>query len=723
MRRMLPGLLLVCSLLPASHATADTQTYTDGDVYATVGPGQIVLGNSLVERIWDRTYPLGVRTASIRDKRTGLATHGFGAELEVNGLGVSAPVSDVSVRTLPRGGLHLEMTWFQITPPAIVIRTVEAYPGVAGFAVSSTLYPLAPAPVATYALDQLDSVGIARLHAFRAGADWRGPDDWRPQFALGDAHTGDWRQTTEGFVGSGAGQWLSAEASGGARLFLVAERNDYASNRMFWGPWMSAYVDYTRDLVYTGPFEEDVHAENPTPLPTGRARVLTGPTDLGRVFTGFGTDADDEAWQFFSYLTKHRLTPYKKALTFNTNNVDEGRISTGAKDDVDFTRFMSLAQAAEDMGVETFIFDDGWQAASGDWCPDSADCPEPRAPKYPPRFPDDHFGAVRQELGGIDLGLWMTPMAFHPRSHAFQDHPEWGCAPVGHATAAYVLADPDSGSNEAGIGLWGPLAIPHVESRIRRAITDYGARYFKFDFLVWVDCAGNDFYAYHDAFVAMLDRLQADHPEVTFEIDETNDYRLFPFESVARGPSWFQNGGPETKELLHNVWDLSPYVPAFSLGQGVLNSRDHAQRTIDYMMAVALTSHITFWSEIDELTAAQRAQVRRWTDFYKANRDELTSIVYPLLDDPRGGGWAALQPWDPEAGRGFLLAYRQGDAAATKTIPFRAVPAGRHFQLTRIDPATGAATDLGVTTSADLTGGITVDADPYGYEIVHIVPA
>ncbi len=70
----------------------------------------------------------------------------------------------------------------------------------------------------------------------------------------------------------------------------------------------------------------------------------------------------------------------------------------------------------------------------------------------------------------------------------------------------------------------------------------------------------------HDAFVAMIDRLRADHPGVTFQIDETNDYRLFPFESVSRGPTWFQNGGPSVTQLLHNLWNLSPYVPTFAIG-------------------------------------------------------------------------------------------------------------------------------------------------------------
>lgn len=128
-------------------------------------------------------------------------------------------------------------------------------------------------------------------------------------------------------------------------------------------------------------------------------------------------------------------------------------------------------------------------------------------------------------------------MEFHPSSDAFRRSPGWACHPVGDGTAAVNLAQPNSSSNEAGIGVWNPMAlgthpdtgsltrlIDYIQQRIERAIDVYGARYFKFDFLVWIDCLGidqADMYQYHDAFVAMVDRLQALHPEVTFQIDET----------------------------------------------------------------------------------------------------------------------------------------------------------------------------------------------------------
>src|ERR687884_227171 len=129
----------------------------------------------------------------------------------------------------------------------------------------------------------------------------------------------------------------------------------------------------------------------------------------------------------------------------------------------------------------------------------------------------------------------------------------------------------------------------------------------------WLDCAGQgDVYDYHDAFVAMLDRLERDYPNVTFQIDETNDYRLFPFESVVRGPSWFQNGTPSPDRLLHNLWNLSPFVPGFSLGQHMLGGRAYRDYPVATLLAAALPSHITYFSDLRDLPDAVIAAARPW---------------------------------------------------------------------------------------------------------------
>jgi hypothetical protein len=699
----------LAALLGAAPARA--QTFHDGDVYARVTPGEVVLGNELAERAWSRD---GLRTKRLVDKRApgrtwSVGSRDFTLSLPAGEVGSEAfTVESVEVRRLSRGGLRVSMHLALAGGALGATRIAEAYPGVAGFRTQTILESAAPLALRGATLDEAVSEGAPTIHAFRAGADWRQPGYRGPDLSVGDAHGGTWRDSHSAGAGSdlgGPAQWLSLAADG-RTLFLVMERNDFPSSRAeYLGGVARLRVDYARDVVILGPFEEMAHVENPSGGP-GRERTLRpgDPFPLEAAFTGFGSHDGDEAWQFHRYLTDHRVRPYRKDVTFNSNGTDDDKISTGAKDDTDFKTVQRIAPIARRLGIETFILDDGWQARSGDWQPDSPEYPEPRS-RFGPRFPDSEFRAVRQAIAPMHLGLWMSPMHFHPSSETYREHPEWICQPAGSALLAYNTAQPEDGSNEAGIVEWGPSAIPHVESRIRDAIENWDVDYFKFDFLAWLDCVGQgDVYDMHDAFLSMIDRLRRDFPRVTFQIDETNDYRLFPFESVARGPAWFQNGTPEPERLLHNLWNLSPFVPPFYVGQHFLGGRHWHEHPVDTLMAVALPSHLTFFSDLRDLPDSVIRAAAPWVSFYKRHRDLLAQLTYPLLRDPIAKDWTALQPWDPDAGRGALLAFRQDSKRDAEMIALRNVPPGRRFDLFRGPSSRYERT----VTSAKLTAGLRI---------------
>ena len=714
------------ALVFAAPAAADTVVSAHG-VTARIAATTVTLENALAKRSWSRAP---FRTTALADLRGGGRAWSTAApdfRLQLAGLDVLtsadfrvAGASAAPTKNGVRVTLELVPTLTGSAPLGLAVtRTAEAYAGVAGFRTQTTLKPALGLVLGGATLEEAATVGAApTLHAFRAGADWREPEWTGPPITVGDPHAGTWRETRTGPSGAalaGPAQWLSL-ASGSRSLFMVMERNDLPSSRAAYdGRAASLRVEHARDIVVIGPFEENAHVENPTELNAGRVRVIPpgGRLALAPVFTGFGLGDGDEAWQFHRYLVEHRLAPYRREATFNSNGTDADVISTGAKDDMDFATVQAVAPKARRLGIETFILDDGWQAISGDWYPDSPQHPEPRwdgtpTSKFRPRFPDDKFTAVREAIAPMKLGLWMSPMHFNPRSATYAAHPEWACAPVGHALALYNAADPHNGSNEAGIGAWGPAAIPHIERRIRTAITEWGVEYFKFDFLAWLDCVGQgDLYDMHDRFVAMIDRLQAAYPHVTFQIDETNDYRLFPFESVARAPSWFQNGSPDVPRLLHNIWNLSPYVPAFSLGQHVLGGNAWQRHPVGTLMAAALPSHITVFSDLRQLPDAVVDEAAPWLSWYRANRGLLDGVTYPLLADPLGSGWTALQVWDPSAAEGVLLAFRQDADTATQRIALRNVPAGRTFELRR---APGGAV-IRTASSQDLIDGIDVTID------------
>ena len=56
-------------------------------------------------------------------------------------------------------------------------------------------------------------------------------------------------------------------------------------------------------------------------------------------------------------------------------------------------------------------------------------------------------------------------------------------------------------------------------------------------------------------------------------------------------------------------------------------------------------------------------------------------MIYPLLADPLDKGWTALQSWDPDQGRGALLAFRQDSPDETRRIALENVAAGASFDL------------------------------------------
>ena len=206
--------------------------------------------------------------------------------------------------------------------------------------------------------------------------------------------------------------------------------------------------------------------------------------------------------------------------------------------------------------------------------------------------------------------------------------------------------------------------------------------------------------------MAMLDRLQRDHPGVTFQIDETNDYRLFPFESVSRAPSWFQNGSPAPDHLLHNLWNLSPVRarllarPARARGRaleapprrdpdggGAAQPHHLLQRPAQAARGGASTRRPPGCASTAlTATCSPRCSTRCWRTRSRSAGPHSSRGI-------------------PDAGRGALLAFRQDAEDPERRIPLRERPAGAalrphrgpdrrlrgHGQLGGADPGPGRA--------------------------------
>jgi len=299
----------------------------------------------------------------------------------------------------------------------------------------------------------------------------------------------------------------------------------------------------------------------------------------------------------------------------------------------------------------------------------------------------------------------MSIANFNSASRTYAAHPDWACAPTGDATAQV----PD----DAGLGVWdmtNPDLRAYLGGVIDRLVTAYDVREFKFDFQAWVDCGSSDYNDYEDAFVAFVRAQQARHPRVTFELDETNDQRAWPFESAALGPSWFDNGhlhgSGKAAKLLHDAWSAAPWVPVSGIGtgsfDGTLADGCAGPCTAGFLAPLMLLGHVTFWTDTTRLPAADTTETGWWTRWYAAHRDDLSGVVYentPDVDPLAGTGVTVLQPW--QDGSGELFAFRQAGGADTTVVPVHGVrPQARY---TIADVHTGEA--LGTYSGLQLARG------------------
>jgi melibiase-like protein len=686
-------LLAVCCLLLLAPASASASSARVGSVRATAEDGVASLANGRIARAWKTDG--GVVTTSLRSgKHEWSNGNSPDFALDLNGAPTSSVsgwwLRDVTARrepadpARPARALGAQLVFeYGLDPLGLVTltRTYTLRPGAAVIGVTSELRNGSPAPlrIAKYSLDELTSPAKATATAltYHGGSDWR--DDYRVATTHKDAFD-DEGEVVRFDDGSGAGWFFVSERRSGSMTRVGRD----ASGRSFAG------VDHPRDLLDAGPLLTDPpnynRVDNPAyPVPA-RARTVPplGSLRLGRSYVGVYSGGEQGAGAVFATeFARNEMPRFARSVGINTFHP-----WSHSADLSDNPKLRAQVDIAKELGLETFMIDDQWQGGpggeSGDWQWD-ADAGDGDVARFPDKDGNGQPDFVEYvHAQGLKLGLWMSPVEFHTNSQTYKAHPDWACAPTGHLTAQV----PD----DAGLGVWdatNPAFQDYLAGVVDRLIANYDVREFKFDFMAWVDCGAHDYLDYEEAFVQLVRRMQRAHPDVTFELDETNDQRAWPFESAALGPSWFDNahtheGSTKQSKLLHDIWTAAPWLPPSSIGFGTFDDTLGGDYTVDYLFPMSMLSHITFWTDLRNLTPEQRADTAWWIDWYKAHRAALDGLVYENLDrDPLDGkGWAAFQPWTGK--HGYLFAFRQSDGPEMQTIKLHGTSAKRSYTVTNV---------------------------------------
>jgi hypothetical protein len=699
---------------PFRRARDASAIAASADAVASISGRSASLATSRIRRTWLLPSPgaPGVVTSGLLDpvtNRQWSAPASNDVTLSLGGVTLTSAtlaLTSVTASTIPGdpripgapAGARLAFRYAPLVgaPGLEVRRDFTAYPGSAVIEVDTSLVNATPAPIRVSAasLDEVTSPARVTAEVER----YVGGSDWRSDFRAASSPPAPF---------DAEGEVLRLDSGGGEGWFSVSERRGGDMSRAGDGAGGRAWVgvDYQRDLFDWGPLMSSPPDYNRLPNPTypagGRQRTVQplGSLKLGRAYTGvYHGGAQEAARAFVESFTRHDMPDYPRTIALNSFH--PWNHGPGLND----AQMRVEAAAGKPLGLESLMLDDQWQGqSSGDW--------DFLASRFPDSVHDGTPDFVRYLRGtGIAFGLWMSPVEFNNSSAVATAHPDWVCTPTGQVTRFI--------QDDAGLGVWdvtNPAFRAYLATVIDRAVTRWGVREFKFDFQAWVDCGVHDYFDYEDAFVAMVRGFEVAHPGVTFELDETNDQRAWPFESAAIGPSWFDNGHTGgggfppglsyvAKEL-HDLWSAAPWLPPSSIGFGVYDGYLKKPYTAAYIMPMALLSHFTFWTDLTRIPTAERAETRWWTAWWESTRDRVPRFVYEDTGaDPQDGrSTLALQPWAGDGG--YLFAFRQAGGLPVESIPLQGVDPAHAYTLTDVrsgevlGPFSGAALRAGLRLS------------------------
>ena len=408
---------------------------------------------------------------------------------------------------------------------------------------------------------------------------------------------------------SGSGEWLSL-ADGERSAFMVMERNDLPSSRVGYdGRAGSAVVDFSRDILSLGPFEEQAHVENPgrRPRPRAHGAARASRSRCPRSSPASAGSDGDEPWQFHRYLDRAPAAAVRARRHVQLErrrrepHLDRRQGRHGPRDGRRRSRRSRGGWASRRSSSTT-----AGRRAPATGSPTRREYPEPRwdgSPdsKFRPRFPDSRVPRRARRDRADEARAVDEPHVLQPVVRDLRAASRVGLPPARRRARRLRTRPTRTAARTRPGSARGGRRRCRTSSAAsaRRSRTGASATSSSTSSCGSTASGARTACATCTSSTTRSSRCSTGcgptTPEVTFQIDETNDYRLFPFESVARGPTWFQNGGPSVDRMLHNLWNLSPYVPTFALGQNALANEDFARYPVDTLMAAALLSHITFF--------------------------------------------------------------------------------------------------------------------------------
>lgn len=307
--------------------------------------------------------------------------------------------------------------------------------------------------------------------------------------------------------------------------------------------------------------------------------------------------------------------------------------------DFDAPTILEIAERAVELGVETFVLDDGWFGARdddlrglGDWVVNTTKL-------------EGGLGALIDGVRalGLDFGLWFEPESINPDSELYRAHPEWAIHQPSRT--------PSEGRHQYLLDLTRSDVRDHLVTTVGGFLDEYPISFVKWDMNRLISDAAPD--GFHHRYILglydVLGRIFGPRPEVLLENCSSGGNR-FDLGVLSFGPQIWTSDCTDPVERLAIQEGISLLYPASTISAHVSASPNHQTgraSSLDYRFAVS--APYVFGVELDPRTmpAAEITALGERITWYKQRRALLQFGEHHRVEK-RGDGRIQLTATDGE---------------------------------------------------------------------------
>ena len=440
-------------------------------------------------------------------------------------------------------------------------------------------------------------------------------------------------------------------------MLSVGKRADETSGEVIGGvlAWSGAWaIDF--ELDHLGGL--DIHGGAATPggyytLDPGRALELP---KAALVWSDRGKG--EVSRQFHRWARRHRLPHGAKERPVVLNSWESTYF------DIDEGKLAAMMDGAKEMGVETFVLDDGWfgegdcarnngSAGLGDW--------KVNRRKLPHGLEGLRTAARSR---GLDFGLWIEPEMADVKSELYAAHPDW------------ILREPSRPVN-VGRGLAQVVldfANPAVTDNIRAQLKEVFAGLPSLSYVKWdananvmnpgcpslpADRQANFWFDYTQGLYSLARWMRTAYPRLDIQACASGGGRM-EYGFLAFADEFWASDDTDARERVFIQWGASQFYPANAIAAHVTecpNGSTGRMLPLKFRFDVAMSARLGLELRPWKLTADEVAFAKRAVADYKRIRPVVQQGDLYRLVSPYDHDYAALQYVSEDRARAVVFVW------------------------------------------------------------------